>query len=660
MGRSRHRNTTRARVAVPTAVQSADVPSLLNALAVARSNTELAEQRLIDATGDGYAVGESVADLERVLHDPGWQRFATLTAQEFTPDGRQQMRAVCRLMALASPLIKRGLALRSAYVHGQGVQVVARADGARVEDGEQDVRKVVSDWWADDANQRALTGPSALDRLERCLGTDGEFFIAAFTRPLSGWVQTRVILTDEIADIICNPEDRTEPWYYRREWYEITTAADGTQTSVFRKRLYPALGYRPRTRLRRIGGVDIAWDSPMLHVDVNRPEGWQHGVPDSYAAINWARAYKEFLEQWATLMKSLARFAWRLTAKGSQRGQAKQRLGQAPPRDPNTGAAQDVGATAITPMDTVLEAIPKSGATIDSESGRPLAMMVAAALGIPVTMLLSDPGQTGARATAETLDQPTELEMQGRRGMWTGVILRLVRHVIYSAVKAPHGPLQGTVRWDRDTDREIVTLVGDTDQTVDVTWPDLDDPDQLKQVQSAVQAASTGLIPPEVLLRLLLQALGVRDPDSILREMVGDDGEFLWPTGPPGGAVPAGGDPADAGPGRMAPDGDGDAGADDEDVDEAEQAAIEAEMAESGITVPNVLFDLREARSDAKLRAYWGPSGKGGARIRWGTKGDFTRCVRHLRKHVRDPEGLCAVYHRRAVGFWPGDRRNRS
>lgn len=58
------------------------------------------------------------------------------------------------------------------------------------------------------------------------------------------------------------------------------------------------------------------------------------------------------------------------------------------------------------------------------------------------------------------------------------------------------------------------------------------------------------------------------------------------------------------------------------------------------------------------LKDYW-TTGEGAAKIRWDTPGDFTRCVRHLGKHVRDPEGLCAVLHRRATGGWPGADRGK-
>ncbi|MFY1595481.1 2'-5' RNA ligase family protein [Micromonospora sp. WMMD737] len=74
------------------------------------------------------------------------------------------------------------------------------------------------------------------------------------------------------------------------------------------------------------------------------------------------------------------------------------------------------------------------------------------------------------------------------------------------------------------------------------------------------------------------------------------------------------------------------------------------------LDVPGPMLPVAAA-GDGKLRDYW-LRGEGAAKIRWGTGGDFTRCVRHLRKHVRDPEGLCAEYHHQATGLWPGDRRN--
>lgn len=60
-----------------------------------------------------------------------------------------------------------------------------------------------------------------------------------------------------------------------------------------------------------------------------------------------------------------------------------------------------------------------------------------------------------------------------------------------------------------------------------------------------------------------------------------------------------------------------------------------------------------------KLRRYW-LYGKGAAKIRWGTDGDWTRCVRQLSKYLGPrAKGYCALRHKEATGMWTGDRRHR-
>lgn len=525
LGRSR----TRRRPIV--AVESASSGDLTRAI----NNLELAERRLTDGRLD--PLRESTSELEQRLYDPGWRRFTVEVEQEFTDDGRRQMRSVCRLMSIVNPLLVRGVGLRSAYIHSGGVQRTARANG-KDDANEQDVQAVVAAFLTDEGNARSFTSPAARDRLEHSLATDGELFVALITRPLTGEVQTRVILADEIADIICNPEDRTEHWYYKRCWTERQYAKDGTPTDVPQEMLYPAVDYRPARRFRQFAGMPVAWDKPVLHIAVNRPEHWLHGIPDVYSAINWARAYKTFLEQWATVMAALSKYAWRTTAAGSKQAkQIRSAVTAANPYRPETAGPGDLGQMVVTAADQTLEAIPKSGATIDAESGRPLAMMAAAALGIPVTMLLSDPGQTGARAVAETLDQPTELTMNQRREVWTAADDRILRYVIAEAVRAPKGPLKGRITRDRFRDREVVELDGDTDPTVDIVWPDLSDTTVKEKIDAIVSAAGTGTLPPELVLRLVLAAIGVRNADAIIAEMV-KDGVFLWPsTGPAPGAT---------------------------------------------------------------------------------------------------------------------------
>lgn len=483
-------------------------------------------------------LAEQLTELQASLVEPGWE---SITGQygtsEFNRDGLKRIAALCRLTAVANPLVKRGVSLRVSYVWGQGVQIGARAKGD--DQGEQDVNAVVQGFLDDPSNRTSWTGSQAREEKERALATDGNICAALFTSPLTGRVQVRTLPWEEITDVICNPEDRDEPWFYRREWTARNLDPMTGQTSQDRQVVYyPALdiasgiptgpGRKLRARPKTISDAvteqaPIQWDAPVVHVKVNALDGWKFGIPDVYAVLPWSRAYKEFLEDWAKLVKSLSRFAWRLTTKGSRVGGIAAKL-----RAANPGQAGDVAAS---DPNVQLEAIPKSGATIDSESGRPLAAMVAAGLGVPVTMLLGDPGTTGARATAETLDRPTELEMGGRRELWMEVEQRILRYVIDSNVRAPQGALKGTVTRD-DAGRDVVTLKGDKDgsmRTVDVSFPSLDDIPVETLVRAISEADATGKVPPLVIARLLLEALGVDDIDEVLQELVDDQGNFVDP-----------------------------------------------------------------------------------------------------------------------------------
>lgn len=463
---------------------------------------------------------EALVDAELAMEDRGWQLLTQQASMEFTREGLTRAADVARAMAVTNPLIRRGINLRISYIWGGGVQISA---------ADPDVNDVVQAFLDNEGNRAALTGEQAHEENERALATDGNVFVALFTRPLTGAVQARTIPFAEVVDVVTNPDDRDDPWYYLRRW-TVTEIDPSSATSrrVEREEFYPALGYRPRTRLRVLDGKQVNWDSPVLHVSVNRLDGWKFGVGDVYTALPWARAYREFLADWAQLVKALSRFAWRQTSKG--RGAAEKaaaKLRQALPA-PAGETGSTAGATVAMTADATFEAIPKTGATIDSESGRPLAAMVAAGLDVPVTMLLGDPGVTGARATAETLDEPMRLAMQMRRTRWTEAHRRILGHVIAEAVRAPRGPLRGTIGRD-EHDREVVTLAGDASATVDIDWPDLDDIDVAAAVGAVVAADGTGKVPPLTVARLLLQALGVDDIDEVLDQLTDADGNFVDP-----------------------------------------------------------------------------------------------------------------------------------
>lgn len=452
---------------------------------------------------------ESMAELELIIENQGWREIGQ-TGKEFSAGILQTLRGQCRAKAISNPILKSGLNKRIAYVWGRGVEISA---------ADQDVNAVIQEFM--DANQTSVFGSQAQEELERAEGTDGEVFLACFTLPYTGKVQVRSTPSDEIVDIITNPNDRDDPWFYVRE-YESTVIESsplGFYTGNKRVReLHPALGYYPTQRPRRINDCEVIWEAPMLHVPVNRLDGWQRGLPDVYAALAWAQLYRDFLVDWAGLTKALSKLAFQATGDTS----ARVKLAASAARQNAQTTSNPAGQTVAAGPGIKYEAVSKSGATIDSESGRPLAGMVAAGLGIPVTMLLADPGVTGARAVAETLDPITILEMGMRRKMWQAKLDQLLQYVIDQAVIAPRGELQGVLSRD-DWGKLKVELAGDTDdkmRTIDFEWPPMADVDPVGLITAIVQAEGTGLIPDVTTVKLLLNALGVKDVDEIVEQNV--------------------------------------------------------------------------------------------------------------------------------------------
>ncbi|CAN7195368.1 hypothetical protein [Knoellia sp. LjRoot47] len=466
---------------------------------------------------------DAVADAMLAAEDRGWSTMGDATDGAITRERLLSESRRARVMAVADPLIRRGVSLRTAYVWGQGVAVEAKQD----DNAGQDVNAVVQAFLDDDTNAVSFTSAQAREELERRFATDGEAFHCLVTAPRTGRVQVRVIPHREIVDIITDPEDADTIRFYKREHVAKVVEADASGGTVInretRTTYYPDLRFRPTTRARTIDGHRVEWDKPVLHTAVNRQTGSLWGVPDLYAALPWADGYKGFLLDWAKLVKALSRFAFQVTAKN--------RRGGAAVRDRISAGAGDgaVGQTVVTGQDQSISAIGKSGATIDSESGRPLASMVGAALDLPVTMLLTDPGVTGARATAETLDQPMRLMVKSRQRLHADLIATILHYVIDQAIKAPAGALRGTIGRNPFTGREVLTLAGDQDRSLDVTFPDVDDANTAEMVKAIVEAAGTELLPELTLARLLLQALDVEDVDEVLKLVTDADGNFIYP-----------------------------------------------------------------------------------------------------------------------------------
>jgi hypothetical protein len=73
--------------------------------------------------------------------------------------------------------------------------------------------------------------------------------------------------------------------------------------------------------------------------------------------------------------------------------------------------------------------------------------------------------------------------------------------------------------------------------------------------------------------------------------------------------------------------------------------SIEASMVAAGG------LDRNRGKAE-QLREYW-VHGEGAAKVRWGTPGDWARCVRHLEKYLGErAKGYCQLRHKEAMGVY--------
>jgi len=246
----------------------------------------------------------------------------------------------------------------------------------------------------------------------------------------------------------------------------------GGYNTVQRTAYYPALGYRPILKPKRIRNpqtgdeiAEVFWDAPSAT---------SRSVVCAAGSTAFRTLCRDRLGQrlpgvpdrLATLIKALSRFAWRLTSKGSRQAAARAKLAAQPSHD-RVNREPTTLATAR---------CRRHGAGSDPKSGQRSTRSPAAArrdgrgrAGHPVTMLLGDPGVTGARATAETLDPPTEWMAESRRAVWTEKTNDILAYVIAESVRAPEGLC--AARSPATRPAGDVTLRGKAQGTIDITWP---------------------------------------------------------------------------------------------------------------------------------------------------------------------------------------------
>jgi len=476
---------------------------------------------------------ERLAELELALEDAGWMKLSSESNREFSREGLKKINQLARLYWIKNPLIKRAVLTQTQYVFGQGINIEAE---------DPDVNEVIQEFLDDPKNRAELTEHQARMIKETELQVFGNIFFVFFVNKSTGRVRVRTIPVDEISDIITDPEDAKTPLYYRRDWTERRFNTNTGQYEVRQRTAYYP-DWKNLNPAKTIAGKKVE-DAVVYHVAVNKLSDMKFGVSEIYAACDWARAYKEFLEDWATIVKAYSRFAWRLTAKGGKKGVASAKEKLQSTLGGGTGVETNpppvTASTFIGTEGTRLEPIKTAGATTKAEDGRRLLLMVSAATGI-YEHYFGDPS-TGNLATAKSMERPMELMFRDRQQLWASVFQEILQFVIEQSVRAPRGKLPGQTL-KNENGEEYVQLANDKDnedpelrdkpinRRVNITFPDILEKDIEARVKAIVSAATldgkapAGTLELKHITKLLLLALGEENVDEIISRMFPDDQE---------------------------------------------------------------------------------------------------------------------------------------
>jgi hypothetical protein len=470
---------------------------------------------------------ERVADLELALESVDWRLLSQQTEQEFSRDGLRQIVDMARVFYLKNPIIQRSVDVRKLYVWGQGWSIKAAAP---------DIQAVLDAFLDDEKNDDVVGSHEARTQLEVELETDGNLFFVFFVNKSTGRVRVRMIPFAEVQEVICNPEDAHDPWYYKRSWSVQTfDPATGNLATEMRTAFYPDWRYHPTSKPDTIGGWPVRGDTPVYHVKIGGFSNWKFGVPEVYDLLDWAKAYKEFLEDWASIVRAYRRFAFKMTTPTSRAvAAAKAKLQTTLGTSSAAGETNPpplTGSTFFAPPGYDIDPIRTSGATVAAEDGRRLLLMVAAGAGLPETFY--GDASIGTLATAKSLDRPTELMMLDRQTLWASVFGNIFDFVMFWAVKATSGPLRGL------GSLKLVTEEGETEETVEwndgveddvaVNFPPVLQHDIPAMVAAIVEAVTlglagqdAGLVDKATIARILLTTLDVADVDAIVERMFPD------------------------------------------------------------------------------------------------------------------------------------------
>lgn len=457
------------------------------------------------------------------LDSTQWQSIAgniDRTMGELPWDERNKLMFIAREYWLKDPLVHQGVSLNTHYVFGEGL---------RYSSNNPEVKQVMDDFWLDEDNQLELTSHQAQEQKSTELQVDGEIFFVLFVNE-DNRVKVRTLPPEEITQILSAPGDFRRALYYERRYrnmrYDIPNKRWVPDTADHYDYYPDWHNYAPGQWGFEVGLPKLA-DGVVYHVAVNKM-GWaRRGFTETYSVLDWVKAHRGMLQDWATIVKAYSTLAWKAKIKGEDSRdleKIRQKLMSIFPRfNPEQGQPMEpagVGGVAFENDSVSLTPMKTAGMATSPSDARQIRLMVGAGLGI-MDHYFGDPS-TGNLATATAMELPMLKKFTARQRLWESIYRNVLSYAVIKAIDAGRiGSLR--IEEDHNNDGILVTRriaqTGDDTDDININAPPILQADLQSVGQALTLMTKEGILPKIEATRSALAALDLPNADAILELM---------------------------------------------------------------------------------------------------------------------------------------------
>lgn len=272
--------------------------------------------------------------------------------------------------------------------------------------------------WDNKDNQRFIFSALSMRDLNTKLILNGELFLVLSVSDNSKGVRITDIDPAEITDVIFDPNDKTKPVSYKREYKKKTynynkNAYEYSDTIIEYYKDYNVNEEIPKT----------VKDKYIYHIKVNSVGS--RGIPEVNRCYHWVRAHSKALSNAMTLSAALAMFAWRkkITTKSSAAiASAVSKINTATP----SVGAMHLGNDAVA-LDAVN--IPTGGISNLEAAIRQSFLESIRSLGFGEHYF--GQADTGNLATASAMELPAIWKIEDRQMIWRSIIVNILEFALF-------------------------------------------------------------------------------------------------------------------------------------------------------------------------------------------------------------------------------------